>query len=115
MRHLIMTDKIVVLCTCPAAEEAEKIARTLLERRLAACVNILAAVRSIYRWEGAIEEASEWLLLIKSKRELFAELCAELAGLHSYRAPEIVALPMVDGSESYLNWMDAELQSSRQA
>ncbi len=110
-----MTDKIVVLSTCSSAEEADKIARALVERRLAACVNIVAGMRSLYHWKGAIEEASEWLLLIKSKRELFAGLRAALTSLHSYEVPEIVALPIVDGSESYLSWMDAELQSSRQA
>jgi periplasmic divalent cation tolerance protein len=110
-----MTDKIVVLSTCGSAEEAEKIARTLVEKRLAACVNIVPGMRSVYHWKGAIEDASEWLLLIKSKRGLFEKLCAELAGLHSYEAPEIVALPIVEGSESYLNWMEAELQSTRRA
>lgn len=110
-----MTDKIVVLCTCGSAEEGEKIARALVEKRLAACVNIVPEVRSVYRWKGAIEEAGEWLLLIKSNRELFEKLRAELASLHSYEAPEILALPIVDGSESYLNWMEAELHSSRPA
>ena len=110
-----MTDKIVVLSTCGSAEEAEKIARSLVEKRLAACVNIVPGMRSVYRWKGAIEDASEWLLLIKSKRELFEKLCAELAGLHSYETPEIVALPIAEGSESYLNWMEAELQSTRRA
>ena len=110
-----MTDKIVVLSTCGSAQEAEKIARTLVEKRLAACVNIVPGMRSVYHWKGAIEDASEWLLLIKSKRELFEKLCAELAGLHSYETPEIVALPIVEGSGSYLNWMEAELQSTRRA
>ena len=104
-----MTDKIVVLSTCPSAEEAEKIARTLVEKRLAACVNVVPGARSFYRWKGALEEAGEWLLLIKSRRELFPRLCAELESLHSYEVPEAVALPIVDGSPAYLSWLDAEV------
>ncbi len=104
-----MTDKIVVLSTCPSAEEAEKIARTLVEKRLAACVNVVPGARSFYRWKGALEEAGEWLLLIKSRRELFPRLLAELESLHSYEVPEAVALPIVDGSPAYLNWLEAEL------
>jgi periplasmic divalent cation tolerance protein len=104
-----MTDKIVVLSTCPSAEEAEKIARTLVEKRLAACVNVVPGARSFYRWKGALEEAGEWLLLIKSRRELFPRLRAELESLHSYEVPEAVALPIVDGSPAYLSWLEAEL------
>jgi periplasmic divalent cation tolerance protein len=106
-----MTDKIVVLSTCASPEEAERIARGLLEKRLAACVNVLAGVRSLYRWKGAVEDDPEVLLVIKSNRALFAQLRVELEKLHSYEVPEILALPVVDGSESYLGWMDRELAS----
>ena len=104
-----MTDKIVVLSTCASPEEAERIARALVEKRLAACVNVLPGNRSVYRWKGAVEDASEVLLVIKSSRALFAQLRGELEKLHSYEVPEVIALPVVDGSERYLGWMDREL------
>jgi periplasmic divalent cation tolerance protein len=104
-----MTDKIVVFSMCASAEEAEGIARSLVEKRLAACVNVLAGARSIYRWRGAIEEASEWLLIIKSRRDLFDSLRAEIEKLHSYEVPESLALPVVDGTERYLSWMERGL------
>ena len=104
-----MTGKIVVLSTCGSAQEAASVARALVERRLAACVNIVAGVRSVYRWKGALEEADEWLLVIKSSRDLLERLEEELRKVHSYETPEIVALEIVAGSEGYLEWMDAEL------
>jgi periplasmic divalent cation tolerance protein len=104
-----MTDKIVVLATCAGEEEAAGIARRLVEKRLAACVNVLAGARSIYRWRGAVEEASEWLLIIKSRRGLAAAVAVEIEALHSYEVPEMLALPVVDGSEKYLAWMEQEL------
>ena len=108
-----MTDKIVVLSTCASSEEAEKIARALVEKKLAACVNILPAVRSIYRWKGAIEDDQETLLLIKSSRALFGELRAEIQKLHSYEIPEAIAIPIVDGLERYLKWMADALRDER--
>lgn len=104
-----MTDKIVVLTTCSSAEEAERIARALVEKHVAACVNVLPGARSFYRWKDTLEDASEWLLLIKSKRELFDALRAELERIHSYEVPEIVALPIVVGSANYLDWLETEL------
>jgi periplasmic divalent cation tolerance protein len=104
-----MTDKIVVLSTCGSPEEAERIARALVSKRLAACVNLLPAVRSIYRWKGAVEDAQETLLVIKSSRTLFDELRAEIEKLHSYEVAEVVAIPIVDGSEAYLEWLGREL------
>ena len=104
-----MTDKIVVLTTCDSEQRAEKLARHLVEGHLAACVNILPKARSIYRWEGKIEDSAEWLLVIKSRRDLFAPLRAEIQKLHTYDLPEIVALPVVDGSEAYLGWLDGQL------
>lgn len=104
-----MTDKIVVFSTAASAEEAEKIARSLVEARLAACVNVIREVRSFYRWQGKTEDAAEWLLVIKSSREHFDALRAAVEKLHSYDVPEVIALPVVDGAQNYLNWMDGEL------
>ncbi len=103
-----MTDKIAILCTCSSDEEGLKIARLLVEKRLAACVNIIQPVRSIYRWQGKVEDAPEVLLVIKSRRPLFEELRKAIATAHSYQVPEIIALPIIDGAPSYLDWIDAE-------
>ena len=104
-----MTDKIVVLTTCDSEKQAEKLAHTLVDQRLAACVNVLPKARSIYRWEGKIEDSTEWLLLIKSRRDLFTVLRAEIHKMHTYDVPEVVAIPVVDGSEAYLGWLDGQL------
>jgi periplasmic divalent cation tolerance protein len=105
-----MTDKIVVLSTCPTDEEAERLARLLVEQRLAACVNVIPGVRSFYRWKGAVEDASERLLVIKSSRALFPLLKAAIEKAHSYETPEALALPVLDGAANYLNWLDESLQ-----
>jgi periplasmic divalent cation tolerance protein len=107
-----MTDKIVVLNTCASAEEAEKIARGLIDARLAACVSVLGGARSFYRWQGVVENADEWLLLIKTSRERFESVRLELQKLHSYEVPEIIALPIVDGAANYLNWLDTEIAAN---
>ncbi|MEP7352817.1 MAG: divalent-cation tolerance protein CutA [Acidobacteriota bacterium] len=104
-----MTDKLVVLSTCKSQSEAEKIARHLVGQQLAACVNILPGIRSIFRWQGAVEEASEVLMVIKTRQDLFESLREELAKIHSYEVPEILALPIVDGSDPYLAWLDGTL------
>ncbi len=104
-----MTDKIVVLSACASQEEAGEIARVLVEKRLAACVSMLPGARSIYRWKGVVEEETEVLLMIKSSRGLFNQLRAELERMHSYEVPEVIAVPVVEGSERYLAWMDREL------
>ena len=104
-----MTDKIVVFSACGSAEEARNLARRLVEARLAACVNVIPGVYSVFHWEGKVDEASEWMLVIKSTRARLAELQNELRKMHSYVVPEIVALPIVDGSADYLDWVDREL------
>jgi periplasmic divalent cation tolerance protein len=104
-----MTDKIVVFSACGSAEEARNLACRLVEARLAACVNVIPGVYSVFHWEGKVDEASEWMLVIKSTRARLAELQNELRKMHSYVVPEIVALPIVDGSADYLDWVDREL------
>ncbi|MBI3405647.1 MAG: divalent-cation tolerance protein CutA [Acidobacteria bacterium] len=99
-------EAIVVLVTCGSREEALRIARALVGKRLAACVNVpAAAVRSIYRWKGKVEEAREHLLIIKSTRTRFAALRETVSRLHSYEVPEIIALTTSVGSERYLAWL----------
>jgi periplasmic divalent cation tolerance protein len=104
-----VTDKIVVLSTCSSREEADRIAYQLVDQHLAACVSVVPGVGSVYRWQGAVERAEEVLLIVKSSRPLFQQLRARIEQLHSYSTPEIVALPIVDGAEAYLNWMTTEL------
>lgn len=108
-----MTDKIVVLSTCSSAEEAHRIARELVDKRLAACVNIICGVQSVYRWEGKIEDSDEILLLIKTSRGLFDSVRAQIQKMHSYELPEVIALQVVDGSEPYLEWLNRELAPSK--
>lgn len=107
-----MTNKIVVLSTCGSAEEAEQLARMLVDRRLAACVTVISPARSFYRWKGVVADATEWLLVIKTSRALFGRLRSALESTHSYKVPEILALPVVEGSTNYLSWLDSELQSA---
>ena len=104
-----MTDKIVVFSACDSAEQAETIAKALVDQHLAACVNIVPGARSIYRWKGQIEDTAEWMLIIKSRRDLMEPLRAAIGKIHSYEVPELLAVPVVDGSESYLAWVDREL------
>lgn len=104
-----MTDKIVVLVTAESQREAARIARHLVESRLAACVNISPPVRSIYRWEGKIQNDREFLLLIKTKRSLFRAVKKSILQIHSYTTPEVIALPVSEGSQAYLLWIDDSL------
>jgi periplasmic divalent cation tolerance protein len=101
-----LTDKCLVLVTCASAAEAKRIARDVVESRLAACVNILpGAITSIYRWEGKVESTRERLLLIKTSRKHLAKLQATVERLHSYEVPEFIALPIIAGSRAYLSWL----------
>ena len=110
-----MTDKIVVLTTCVTEEEAARIARMLVEERLATCVNVVPGVRSFYDWKGAVEDAREWLLIAKSSRELFEPLAAAIEKNSTYVLPEALALAVVDGSPGYLNWLGAGLRKGTAA
>lgn len=95
----------MVFVTAGSPEEGERLARALVEERLAACVNRITPVRSIYRWEGKVEQSEEELLVIKTRRSLFDHVKKRVQELHSYSVPEIVALPIVEGSEGYLRWL----------
>jgi periplasmic divalent cation tolerance protein len=98
-------DFVVVLVTAGSSEEAERIAAALVEDGLAACVNIVGPIRSVYRWRGAVERAEEHLLVIKARRASFAALSARVHELHSYDTPEVVALPITAAAEAYLAWL----------
>jgi periplasmic divalent cation tolerance protein len=100
-----MTDKILVLTTASSKDEARKIARLLVERLLAACVNIVPQVGSIYRWEGEVEEAEEWLLIVKTTRPAFERVREAIKELHSYDVPECICVSIEDGSVEYLSWI----------
>ena len=99
-----MTDKKIVLTTTGTREDAGKIARALVERRLAACVN-LVAIESVYRWKEAVESAEEWLLVIKTTASALDQVYAAIKELHLYDVPECVALSIENGSEEYLAWI----------
>jgi len=100
-----MIDCIVILVTAGSETEAETIAWALVEEQLAACVNIVSPLRSIYRWEGKIADDREWLLVIKTGAERFSAIEARVKALHSYQTPEVIAVPIVQGSDAYLQWL----------
>jgi periplasmic divalent cation tolerance protein len=100
-----MTDKLLVLTTSGSEAEARKIAQALVERRLAACVNIVPRIQSVYRWEGKVEQAEEFLLLIKTVKDREEQVRAAICELHSYDVPECIAIPIESGSAEYLKWL----------
>jgi periplasmic divalent cation tolerance protein len=100
-----MTNARIILTTAGSQEEAGKIAHALVERRLAACVNIVPQIGSVYRWQGKVETAQEWLLLIKTQGELYERVRDALKELHSYDLPECVMLEVTAGSHEYLDWV----------
>jgi periplasmic divalent cation tolerance protein len=104
-----MTDALLVLCTCSNQVEASHLAHSIVEGGAAACVNIVPAIESVYRWEGKIETSPEILLLIKTTRERFPVLRDLIVKLHSYDTPEIIALPVLDGLAKYLAWLGATI------
>jgi periplasmic divalent cation tolerance protein len=100
-----MTDKRIVLSTAGSEEQARKIARHLVENQLAACVNIVPRIESVYRWEGTVESNHEWLLVIKTTGERFPAVRDAIRELHSYELPECIAISIEDGSTDYLEWI----------
>src|SRR6266567_9052943 len=106
-----MTDKRIVLCTAGSEDEARKIARHLVEDRLAACVSIIPHVESIYRWKGKMESSKEWLMLIKTTAEEFPAVCTAIQELHSYELPECIVVSIEEGSAEYLQWMASSVRS----
>lgn len=103
-----MTEALVVLVTTPTPERAAEIARALVEERLAACGNVVPGLRSIYRWEGKVQEDAEALLVLKTTRGRFEALRERVLSLHPYDVPEVIALPVEAGSAPYLAWLAAE-------
>lgn len=104
-----MTDKKIVLTAAGSREEAEKIAHALVERRLAACANIVGPIHSVYRWQGKVENAAEHLLIIKTTATLFDAVAKTIRELHSYELPECIQLPIENGSEEYLEWIGSSI------
>jgi len=100
-----MTDKRIVLSTAGSADEARKIAGHLVENQLAACVNVVPNIQSIYRWQGKVESSQEWLLLIKTTAEKVDDVRDVIRELHSYDLPECIAIAIEDGSADYLQWI----------
>ena len=98
--------KLVVYCTCPDSQVAERIARQLVEKKLSACVNLLPQVTSVFQWEGGVEQESEVLLLIKSDTQHFAALEESIKEMHPHEVPEIIGVPVATGSADYMNWID---------
>ncbi len=105
-----MTNKRVVLTTCASVEEARRIAHTLVERRLAACVSIVPHTESVYQWQGKIESSAEWLLVIKTSVGALSPLQDAVHELHSYDVPELLALAVEDGSAAYLEWIGESVE-----
>jgi periplasmic divalent cation tolerance protein len=102
-------DVIVLLSTLPSPEKAAEIARVLVEERLAACVNLVPAIRSIYRWQGAVQDDTETLAIAKTTRRRAEALRARLIELHPYEVPEVIALPVIGGHAPYLAWVGAQV------
>ena len=106
-------DFAIILTTVSAVKEGESIANILVEKQLASCVNIIPNISSVYRWEGQIQSESEVLLLIKTTKDLEAEVYREVQNVHSYDIPELITLPITNGSDAYLDWMTNSVRNNR--
>jgi periplasmic divalent cation tolerance protein len=104
---------VVILVTAGSAKEAQRIAANLIKNKLAACVNIISGIQSVFWWKGKVDKASEALLMIKSKRSLLPKIIKAVRAVHSYEVPEIIALPIVGGERKYLRWIDDSIGKSR--
>ena len=109
-----MTDKRIVLSTAGSEDEARKIAKHLVGRRLAACVNLVPRIESIYRWQGNVESSQEWLLIIKTTTSQFSAVRDTIGELHSYDVPECISVAIEDGSEEYLNWIADSVDTNQE-
>ena len=109
-----MTDKRIVLSTAGSEDEARKIGNYLVEHRIAACVNIVPRIESIYRWQGKVESAQEWLLIIKTTASQFSAVRTAIRELHSYDVPECICVAIEDGSEAYLNWIGESVDTTKE-
>ncbi|MDR4506368.1 MAG: divalent-cation tolerance protein CutA [Candidatus Scalindua sp.] len=103
-----MSHCIVIFITTSSLDEAKKLGRTLVEEKLVACSNIIPSVHSIYSWQGELCDGEEALMVLKTKRELFSQIEVRVKELHSYLVPEIIAMPIIEGSENYLSWVKGE-------
>ncbi len=101
---------IIILITAKDKSEADKIAKILIKNKLAACVNILTGIKSLFWWQGKIDQAKETLLIVKSKKEKFNRIVKLVKSVHSYEVPEIIAIPIVSGFKPYLNWIDESIR-----
>jgi periplasmic divalent cation tolerance protein len=106
-----LNEYVQVLTTTETKDDAEKIAETLVDKRMAGCVQIIGPITSIYRWKGKIEKAEEWLCQIKTKRELYSEVEETILRMHTYETPEIISIPINAGSKKYLQWLNSELKT----
>lgn len=102
----VLGSHVVIFITCPSVEEAEKIAKTLLDKKLVACINIVSEVKSFFWWKEKVEEAKESLLIIKTRVDKISEIIETVRQIHSYTVPEIIAIPIISGFKEYLKWVD---------
>jgi len=105
-----LEEYIQVITTTERREDAQKIADTLVEKRLAGCVQILGPITSTYRWKGNVETAEEWLVTIKTRKNLYSQVEEAIKATHPYETPEIIAVPITTGSREYLEWLNSELK-----
>ena len=108
-----MTEYIQIFTTTENKKDAEKIAKEVVEKRLAACAQVLGPIESTYWWEGEVEKTKEWLCIMKSRNDLYGELEKAIKGIHPYDVPEILAIPVISGNPGYLQWVDKEVAVNR--